>query len=50
MGSGVFGGMIVATFVAPIFIPMFFSLLARKPRPTHHHDVPHPAATQEEKP
>ncbi len=37
MGSGVFGGMIVATFVAPIFIPLFFSLLARKPRPSHQH-------------
>jgi len=35
MGSGVFGGMIVATFVAPIFVPMFFTLLARKPRSTH---------------
>ena len=50
MGTGVFGGMIVATFVAPIFVPMFFTLLARKPRPTHHHDGPHPAAAQEEKP
>jgi Cu/Ag efflux pump CusA len=37
MGTGVFGGMIVATFVAPIFVPLFFSLLARKPRPTHEH-------------
>ncbi|MBK9133784.1 MAG: multidrug efflux RND transporter permease subunit [Betaproteobacteria bacterium] len=39
MGTGVFGGMIVATFVAPLFVPLFFSLLARKPRPqhTHHH-------------
>ena len=37
MGSGVFGGMIVATFIAPIFIPLFFSLLARKPRPSHKH-------------
>jgi HAE1 family hydrophobic/amphiphilic exporter-1/multidrug efflux pump len=35
MGTGVFGGMIVATFVAPIFIPLFFSLLARKARPSH---------------
>ena len=35
MGTGVFGGMIVATFVAPVFIPLFFSLLARKPRSTH---------------
>jgi multidrug efflux pump len=26
----VFGGMIMATFVAPIFIPMFFSWLSRK--------------------
>ena len=40
MGSGVFGGMIVATFVAPIFIPLFFSLLARKARPSHSH-APH---------
>ena len=37
MGSGVFGGMIVATFVAPIFIPLFFSLLARKARSSHSH-------------
>jgi hypothetical protein len=35
MGTGVFGGMLVATFVAPIFVPLFFSLLARKPRPVH---------------
>jgi multidrug efflux pump len=42
MGSGVFGGMIVATVIAPIFIPLFFTLLARKPRPVHTHDGPHP--------
>jgi multidrug efflux pump len=42
MGTGVFGGMIVATFIAPIFVPMFFSLLARKPRPSHHHEHDHP--------
>jgi multidrug efflux pump subunit AcrB len=41
MGSGVFGGMLVATFVAPLFIPLFFVLLARKPRPSHG-SVPHP--------
>ncbi len=35
MGTGVFGGMLVATFVAPIFVPLFFALLARKPRPKH---------------
>jgi hypothetical protein len=35
--------MLVATFVAPIFIPLFFSLLARKPRPEHgeHHALVH---------
>ena len=43
MGSGVFGGMIIATFIAPIFIPLFFTLLARKARPSHRHDAPHPA-------
>jgi hypothetical protein len=37
MGTGVFGGMLVATFVAPIFVPLFFALLARKPRPLHSH-------------
>jgi multidrug efflux pump subunit AcrB len=37
MGTGVFGGMLVATFVAPIFVPLFFALLARKPRPVHSH-------------
>jgi len=37
MGTGVFGGMLVATFVAPIFVPLFFALLARKPRPHHTH-------------
>ena len=37
MGTGVFGGMIVATFVAPIFVPLFYSLLARRARPSHEH-------------
>jgi hypothetical protein len=37
MGTGVFGGMIIATFIAPIFVPLFFTLLARKPRPHHEH-------------
>lgn len=35
MGTGVFGGMLVATFVAPVFVPLFFALLARKARPKH---------------
>jgi len=38
MGTGVFGGMIIATFIAPIFVPLFFALLARKPRPVHAHE------------
>ena len=33
MGTGVFGGMLFATFIAPIFIPLFFATLARKPKP-----------------
>ena len=43
MGSGVFGGMIVATFIAPIFVPLFFALLARKARPSHGHTTVIPA-------
>lgn len=30
MGTGVFGGMILATFIATIFIPLFFTWLSRK--------------------
>jgi multidrug efflux pump subunit AcrB len=30
MGTGVVGGMLVATFVATIFIPLFFTLFARR--------------------
>jgi hypothetical protein len=37
----------VATFIAPIFVPLFFALLARKPRPSHKHDVPHPVPSPE---
>jgi multidrug efflux pump len=32
MGTGVVGGMIVATFIATLFIPMFYMLLARRHR------------------
>jgi multidrug efflux pump subunit AcrB len=49
MGSGVFGGMIVATVIAPIFIPLFFALLARKPRPVHMHDIPHTVVVPEDR-
>ncbi len=37
MGTGVFGGMIAATFVATLFIPIFFTWLAGK-RVRHHED------------
>ncbi len=37
MGTGVVGGMIIATFIAPIFVPLFFTLLTRKPREEHGH-------------
>ncbi|MDR1163381.1 MAG: multidrug efflux RND transporter permease subunit [Candidatus Accumulibacter sp.] len=30
MGTGVFGGMVTATFIATLFIPMFFTLLSSK--------------------
>ncbi len=30
MGTGVFGGMLMATFIATIFIPLFFVWLTRK--------------------
>ncbi|MGH8763740.1 MAG: efflux RND transporter permease subunit, partial [Nitrosospira sp.] len=31
MGTGVFGGMLLATFIATIFVPLFFTWLTRKP-------------------
>ncbi len=30
MGTGVVGGMLLATFVATIFVPLFFTVFARK--------------------
>ena len=33
MGTGVFGGMLAATFVATLFVPLFFLLTARKQAP-----------------
>jgi multidrug efflux pump len=29
MGTGVFGGMLAATFIATIFVPLFFTWLSR---------------------
>jgi hydrophobe/amphiphile efflux-1 (HAE1) family protein len=34
MGTGVVGGMLVATFIATIFVPMFFAVFSRKPKPS----------------
>ncbi len=39
MGTGVFGGMILATFVATIFIPLFFTWLTGK-HVRHHGNMP----------
>jgi multidrug efflux pump subunit AcrB len=30
MGTGVVGGMLVSTFIATVFVPLFFVLLARR--------------------
>ena len=38
MGTGVFGGMLLATFVATIFIPMFFTWLSGNTSSRTHHD------------
>lgn len=40
MGTGVFGGMLLATFVATIFIPLFFTWLSNKNVHRKHHDLP----------
>lgn len=39
MGTGVFGGMLLATFVATIFIPLFFTWLTNEKRVRHHGKV-----------
>ena len=35
MGTGVVGGMLAATFVATLFVPLFFALVARRSRQRH---------------
>ena len=35
MGTGVVGGMLIATFVATVFIPLFFTVVARRSRVRH---------------
>jgi multidrug efflux pump len=39
MGTGVLGGMLLATFVATIFIPLFFTWLSNKNTVRHHSDI-----------
>jgi multidrug efflux pump len=46
MGTGVFGGMILATFLATIFIPLFFAWLSGN-HVRHHGDLPLSNATTE---
>jgi multidrug efflux pump subunit AcrB len=46
MGTGVFGGMLAATFVATIFIPLFFVLLNWKKRRRVTDVPPSPAAEE----
>jgi The (Largely Gram-negative Bacterial) Hydrophobe/Amphiphile Efflux-1 (HAE1) Family len=46
MGTGVFGGMLLATFVATIFIPLFFTWLSGK-HIRHHGQLESPASTKE---
>jgi hydrophobe/amphiphile efflux-1 (HAE1) family protein len=36
MGTGVFGGMLLATFIATIFIPLFFTWLTNERKVRHH--------------
>ena len=48
MGTGVVGGMLVATFVATIFVPMFFTVFARRQKMGEHApEAPAPAAGEE---
>jgi multidrug efflux pump len=39
MGTGVLGGMLLATFVATIFIPLFFTWLSNQNTVRHHSDL-----------
>jgi multidrug efflux pump len=42
MGTGVVGGMLAATFIATIFIPLFFTVVARRKKDKR---TPRPSAT-----
>lgn len=47
MGTGVFGGMILATFIATIFIPLFFTWLSSKHVRQHGHIENHESQEKE---
>jgi multidrug efflux pump len=49
MGTGVVGGMLIATFVATIFVPLFFTLFARRQK-MGEAEAPAPAGTPQEAP
>jgi len=46
MGTGVVGGMLVATFVATVFVPLFFTVFARRQKLG---EAPSPAAPEDAK-
>ena len=48
MGTGVFGGMLLATFIATVFIPLFFSWLSHKQVSRHHESTSVPAQKENE--
>ncbi len=50
MGTGVFGGMLMATFVATIFVPLFFTWLTGANHRRHHIDEPDAENPQEAQP
>lgn len=50
IGTGVFGGMLAATFMAIFFIPMFFTLVRKLSWPRSGHAAPGPRAVPVEPP
>ena len=49
VGTGVIGGMLAATFLAVLFVPLFFRLVTREPkRSTEEVPTPAPAAAVRE--
>ncbi len=47
MGTGVFGGMLAATFIAVVFVPLFFTLVARRRGRVSHSEAT-PAAMEQD--